>query len=264
MAQDLTVNIKTTSDVPEAMNKAKTAVTGFDKQLQDIRNKFGTSFKDIFLSALGPMALVASATAFIGKLIADNQKKQEDANRAAIQGTNELMSAQDRYYANKLNNEKKDRETVEQAAAARAKITKDFLENDPRGKQMYDEAYREKFFGHPFQKTKAGLIQDDPEIQSRVQAIIAEDARKNPQAGINPEQKSEAKAGTFKGPEGFGTVVGVGANPVMEAMTRNNEILEEIKLILQEQSIQNRTGEGVPPPFTDRAVPLTAMKEGIA
>jgi hypothetical protein len=75
---------------------------------------------------------------------------------------------------------------------------------------------------------------------------------------------SEQKAGTFKGPEGFGTVVGIGANPVMEKMTRQNEILEEIKLILQEQSIQNRTGEGVPMPFTDRAVPLTAMKEGLA
>jgi hypothetical protein len=48
----------------------------------------------------------------------------------------------------------------------------------------------------------------------------------------------------------------------MEAMTRQNEILEEIKLILQEQSIENRGG--VPAPFTDRAVPLTAAKEGVA
>jgi hypothetical protein len=260
MAQDLTVNMKTTSDVPQAMDKAKTAVTGFDKQLQDIRNKFGTSFKDIFLSALGPMALVASATAFIGKLIADNQKRQEDANRAAIEGTNALMSAEDRYYANKLNNEKKEKETIEQAAAAREKVTKDFLENDPRGQQMYDEAYREKFFGHPFQKTKRGIIAQDPEIQSKVQAILAEDAKKNPQAGINPEQQPESKAGTFKGPEGFGAVVGVGANPVMEKMTRQNEILEEIKLILQEQSIQNRGGS-VPNPFTERQ-PITLQKIG--
>jgi hypothetical protein len=77
------------------------------------------------------------------------------------------------------------------------------------------------------------------------------------------EDKAAAeKPGSFKGPEGFGTVIGVGANPVMEAMTRQNEILEEIKLILQEQSANDRTG--VPMPFTDRAVPLTAMKEGVA
>jgi hypothetical protein len=259
MAQDLTVNIKTTSDVPEAMGKAKTAVTGFDKQLQDIRNKFGTSFKDIFLSALGPMALVASATAFIGKIIADNQKKQEDANRAAIEGTNALMSAEDRYYANKLNNEKKDKDTVEQAAAAREKVTKDFLENDPRGKQMYDQEYRDRYFGHPFKKTKGGIIAQDPEIQSRVQAILAEDMKKNPIAQ-EAAKEAEKKAGTFKGPEGFGTVVGVGANPVMEAMTRQNEILEEIKIILQEQSLINRGGM-VPSPFTE-AVPVTLQKIG--
>ena len=75
-----------------------------------------------------------------------------------------------------------------------------------------------------------------------------------------PESAEEKKAGTFKGPEGFGTVVGVGANPVLEKMTRQNEIMEEIKLILQEQFIINRGGI-VPSPFTER-VPLTLQKIG--
>jgi hypothetical protein len=250
MAQDLTVNIKTTSDVPEAMGKAKTAVTGFDKQLQDIRNKFGTSFKDIFLSALGPMALVASATAFIGKIIADNQKRQEDANRAAIEGTNALMSAEDRYYANKLNNEKKDKDTVEQAAAAREKVTKDFLENDPRGKQMYDQEYRDRYFGHPFKKTKGGIIAQDPEIQSRVQAILAEDMKKNPIAQ-EAAKEAEKKSGTFKGPEGFNSVIGVGANPVMEAMTKQLEEQQKQTALLEQ--IANGGGSGgVPVDFTKK------------
>lgn len=250
MAQDLTVNIKTTSDVPEAMNKAKTAVTGFDKQLQDIRNKFGTSFKDIFLSALGPMALFASATALIGKLIADNQKKQEEANRAAIEGTNDLMSAEDRYYANKLNNEKKSQEKVEEAAAARARVTKDFLDNDPRGRQLFDMEFRERHFGHPFKKTKPGLIHDDPEVQAKVQAMIAEDARKNPGAGINPDKKEESKSGNFKGPEGFSNVVGVGPNPVMEAMNKQLEEQQKQTALL-EQIANKGNGGGVPVPFTE-------------
>ena len=45
MAQDLTVNIKTTSDVPQAMDKAGAAASNFDKQLGDIGKKFSTSFK---------------------------------------------------------------------------------------------------------------------------------------------------------------------------------------------------------------------------
>jgi hypothetical protein len=244
MAQDLTVNIKTTSDVPQAMDKAKQATTGFGKQVEDIQKKFSTSFKDIFLSFLGPMALLGAAIGFIGKMIADNQKKQQEANQAAIDGTNALMSAEDRYYANKLNNEKKNTETLEQAAAARAKVTRDFMDNDPRGKQIYDEAYREKFFGHPFKKAKPGLIEDDPEIQAKVQAIIAEDMRKNPSLGANT---ADAKDKTFKGPEGFGNVIGVGPNPVMEAMARQNEILEQQLAELKKIS---GTDNAVPTDFT--------------
>ena len=220
MSQSLELNIKTTSDVPQAMDKAKSATVSFGKQVEDIQKKFSTSFKDIFLSFFGPMALLTGTIALIGKLIADNQKKQQEANQAAIDGTNELMSAEDRYYANKLNNEKKAKDTFEEAAVARAKVTQDFFENDPRGRQMYDEAYREKFFGHPFHKTKPGLIKDDPEIQARVQAIIAEDIKKNPSLGAKPES---AKDKTFKGPEGFGNVIGVGPNPVMEAMAAQLE-----------------------------------------
>jgi hypothetical protein len=40
MAQSLELNIKTTSDVPQAMNKAKQATDGFGKQVQDIQKKF--------------------------------------------------------------------------------------------------------------------------------------------------------------------------------------------------------------------------------
>ena len=50
MAQDLTVNIKTTSDVPQAMDKAKAATNSFSNQVEGIGKKFASSFKDIFLS----------------------------------------------------------------------------------------------------------------------------------------------------------------------------------------------------------------------
>lgn len=258
MSQDLTLNLKTTSDVPEAMNKAKAAAGSFAKQVEDIGMKFKTSFKDIFLSALGPMALIATATALIGKLIADNQKKQEEANQAAIDGTNELMSAEDRYWARKKQREQKEKETIEQAKTTREDTTREFLQTDPRGRQMlFDYADEQRKKG----SSKYGPVyaSQDKAMQDKVQALIAEDAKKNP---ITVEVKEEAaqKAGTFKGPEGFGAVVGIGANPVLEKMTRQNEIMEEIKLILQEQSIINRGG-AVPNPFTERQ-PITLQKIG--
>jgi hypothetical protein len=241
MAQDLTVNVKTTSDVPQAMDKAKQATTGFGKQVEDIQKKFSTSFKDIFLSFLGPMALLGAAIGFIGKIIADNQKKQEDANQAAIDGTNELMSAEDRYYARKMDREKKAKETQEQAATSREDITREFLLNDPRGQAMV-------------RKMRSGLIEPvrsytnavakNKQVQDEVQKIIAEDIKKNPEKALGLSDKKESN---FKGPEGFSNVIGVGPNPVMEAMARQIEIQEQQLAELKKIS---GTDNAVPTDFT--------------
>ena len=79
MAQSLELNIKTTSDVPQAMEKAKAATVSFGKQVEDIQKKFSTAFKDIFLSFLGPMALLGVALNYVSKLIEENKRKREEA-----------------------------------------------------------------------------------------------------------------------------------------------------------------------------------------
>jgi hypothetical protein len=234
MSNIVKFSINGDTNAEQVVGRAKGAMSGLEKQLDGIGKKFGTGFKDIFLSFLGPMALLGTAMSFIGKIIADNQKKQEDATKAAIDGTNALMSAEDKYYANKLNNEKKTKETTEEAAVARAKVTKDFLENDPRGKKIFDNAFTEKTFGHPFRKTTPGLISDDPAIQAKVQAIIAEDMKKNPAAA------PALKDSTFSSPSGFSNVIGVGANPVLENLTRQTDIQQQILEYLRTPA--SRTG----------------------
>ena len=217
MAQSLELNIKTTSDVPQAMDKAKQATTGFGKQVEDIQKKFSTSFKDIFLSFLGPMALLGAAIGFIGKMIADNQKKQEEANQAAIDGTNALISAEDKYWANKRNNEKKASEETEQAAVIREETTRQFMifERD-RAVEAMSEKQKASFLSG----ARMEEFTRDPEYQKKIQNLIAEDLKNNPSLGAKPV---EGKTAGFKGPEGFGNVIGVGANPVMEAMTAQLE-----------------------------------------
>jgi hypothetical protein len=247
MAQDLTVNIKTTSDVPQAMDKAKQATTGFGKQVEDIGKKFSTSFKDIFLSFLGPMALLTAAISIIGKMIADNAKKREEANQAAIDGTNELMSAEDRYYSKKRDNERKAVEATEQAALTREEVTKDFLLNTPGGRALMQlkGAGEENMPGFlkPLSKIsreeQAGKLAKSPEIQSVVQLAIMEQAKKNPL----PNDKDK----TFKSPEGFSNVIGVGPNPVMEAM--NAQLEEQQKQTALLEKIANKDG-AVPTDFT--------------
>ena len=228
MAQSLELNIKTSSDVPQAMDKAKSATVSFGKQVEDIQKKFSTAFKDIFLSFLGPMALLGVALNYISKLIEDNQRKREEANQAAIDGTNELMSAEDRYWARKRDREKKTEEKVEQSKMTREEVTEEFLSKDPRGKQLWKDIQEGKNAIKPF--TASWRAIKDPEVQAAVQALLAEDAKKNPQLGAPTGEKKD-----FKGPEGFGNVVGVGPNPVMEAMNaqldearKTNALLEKI------------------------------------
>jgi hypothetical protein len=236
MAQDLTVNIKTTSDVPQAMDKAKQATTGFGKQVEDIQKKFSTSFKDIFLSFLGPMALLGAAIGFIGKIIADNQKKQEDANQAAIDGTNALMSAEDKYWANKKNNEKKAAQDTEAAKIQRIKTTEEFLETDAADEIVSREMKKR---GVVIESSFIrGQIALDPKIQNEVQGLIAKESKAT---GLTP---SANVTKDFKGPEGFGNVIGVGPNPVMEAMARQNEIALAQLAELQKISGSTPAGQG--------------------
>jgi hypothetical protein len=219
MAQDLTVNIKTTSDVPQAMDRAKGATVSFGKQVEDIQKKFSMAFKDVFLSFLGPLALLGVAMNYIGKLIDDNRKKHEEANQAAIDGTNALMSAEDRYFANKRNNENKALKNVEQAKTTREDVTKSFMiaERDRAFEVMSKEQQAAFLSG-----TSMNDIAKDPEYQKKIQLLIAEDMKKSP---LPPTEA--AKQANFKGPEGFSNVVGVGANPVMEAMAEQTELARQ-------------------------------------
>jgi hypothetical protein len=279
MSQSLEIDLKTNSDVPQAMEKAKAATESFNKQVQNISKntkkatdgtkeaasgfgkqvegigaKFATSFKDIFLSFLGPMALVTGAIAIISRMIAENQKKQEEANQAAIDGTNELMSAEDRYWARKQAKNKKEKEDTEEAKTERINVTEEFL--NTRSPSAIAILKREEELQGPTVALAGGAITAyglarDPKIQAEVQALIAEEAKKNPSIAGQMDRKSDS----FKGPEGFSNVIGVGANPVLEAMTKQVEVLEEIKVILE----QSKPGGGVPQPFTEKPISLRGV-----
>jgi hypothetical protein len=219
MSNVIQFSITGDTNAEQVAGRAKAAVGGLDKQMDGIGKKFGSGFRDIFLSFLGPMALLSAAMAFIGKMISDNQKKHEDANKAAIEGTNALMSAEDKYWANKRNNEKKDKEQVEEAKVAREDVTKDFLETKEGEKIVIREMMaRSSSTGET--STSLSDLARDPKVQAEVQALIAKEAAASGAGGAGP------LGNAFKAPEGFGNVIGVGANPVLEAMTSQ---LEEAK-----------------------------------
>jgi len=219
MSNVIQFSITGDTNAEQVAGRAKTAVAGLDKQMDGIGKKFGSGFKDIFLSFLGPMALLSAAMAFIGKMIADNQKKQEDANKAAIDGTNALMSAEDKYWANKRNNEKEAKEDTEEAKTQRETTTREFLDTDPRGREMVK---KHLIYAGADALSIVRALAKDKGTQEQVQALIAEDMKKNPAAGVPKKDSS------FTGPQGFSNVIGVGSNPVLENLTRQTDIQQAI------------------------------------
>jgi len=254
MSNSVKFSIDGETNAEQVAGRAKAAVGSIEKQVETIGMKFKNSFKDIFLSFLGPMALLGAAMAFIGKAIADNQKKHDDANQAAINNTNALMSAEDRYYENKRNNEKKAKATVTEAKTTREDVTRSFLLNDLRGDEIMSR--------FPAQVNTLGIQSTNPyylasrskAVQDEVQALIAEDAKKNPAAG------AALKDSTFQGPAGFSNVIGVGANPVLENMTRQTDIQQQILEYIKAQA--PNVGRLDVPDFT-KQVPLTLQKSGL-
>ena len=101
------------------------------------------------------------------------------------------------------------------------------------------------------------FLSDKKSVQDAVQAIIAADMKKDPAAA------AALKESTFKAPAGFSNVVGVGANPVMEAMMSQLEEARKQTALL-EVIARPATGGGVPVDFTKSAegrLPRSYMPE---
>jgi len=101
-----------------------------------------------------------------------------------------------------------------------------FLQNDPRSKQVLESAG----LGANLKALLAGVFSSgdegaakslaaNPEIKSAIDRIIEKAAADAATKGTEGK-----KAADFKGPEGFSNVIGVGPNPVLEAMAQQTEI----------------------------------------
>jgi hypothetical protein len=226
MAQDLTVNIKTTSEVPQAMEKAKAATVSFGKQVEDVQKKFSTAFKDIAFSYVAPLVLLNKAISLITDSLEKSKQEIKDIRDFAATSNSPYLDPKTKYLANLR--VATDRERMERGMAPKATTEEYayFLQNDPRSKGVLESAG----IGANLKALLAGVfssgdegaarsLASNPEIKAAIDTII-EKAAKDAQSKSG---ESEKKADAFKSPEGFSNVVGVGANPVMEAMTAQLE-----------------------------------------
>ena len=244
--QELGVKIKTDSDVPEAMGKAKSAVVSFDKQIQDIQKKFSTAFKDIFLGFTAPMILIQSAISYIQGALEQARRDAKEGLDLIAQGESRFATSEEAKAAAFFKRKKEIDDEIKLVKAGREEITKQILEN--QGGQFKDFALPEKYNKQlaAGSITMGGLAQDKEVQRMAVEYFNKTDAGKR----ILDSMGETAKTGTaqsFKGPEGFSNVVGVGANPVMEAMNLQLEEAQKQTALLEK--IASPEG-GVPKDFT--------------
>jgi hypothetical protein len=232
MAQSLELNIKTTSDVPQAMDKAKTAVSGFDKQVQDIGKKFSTAFKDIFLGFTAPMVIINSLMSMISAKIEESKRAAQEGFDLIASGETKFATSEQKRLANFLKAKAETEKEKKDVEEGMIEMTRRFLETEQGKKFLEDEARNRPEGASRRQMNPNVAVQYESVRKAALDAFLAsEEGRK-----FQPMFKdSEAKSANFKGPEGFGNVIGVGANPVMEAMTaqldearKTNALLEKI------------------------------------
>jgi hypothetical protein len=246
MAQDLTVNIKTTSDVPQAMDKAKAATGSFDKQVQDIGMKFKNSFKDIALGFIAPMIILQGAISMISNALAKAKQDAQDGIDLIAKGETVYASTEEKKMAAFFKAKKAREEEMRLTEIGEQEITRAFLESDAGKKFLEDESRNRPEGASRRQMNPNVAIHYESVRQAALKAFLESEEGKAYKPIFDKEGVKKDTA--FKGPEGFGSVIGVGANPVVEAMTRQTEVLEEIKAVLESQ----RSSGGVPPPFTEK------------
>jgi hypothetical protein len=254
MAQDLTVNIKTTSDVPQAMDKAKSATVSFGKQVEDIQKKFSSSFKDIFLGFLAPMVLIQGAISMISEAIAKAKQDAKDGLDLLAKGETTFATSEEKRMAAFFKRRAEVKEEQRLAEIGKSEIAGQFIKT-PEGNKLASDmaAQRIAQLGAnaqiDFTSLRDSLKGDKAFQDAALKAFMASPEGKS----FQPGEASPKGSAAFKGPEGFSNVVGVGANPVLDTM---NEQLVQLKVMSDFLAeIARPSGGGVPVDFTKTETP---------
>lgn len=242
--QELGLKIKTDSDVPQAMGKAQSATVSFAKQTEDIQKKFSTAFKDIFLGFLAPMVIIQNVIGLISDGIAKAKQDAKDGLDLLAKGETTYANAEEKKMANFFKAKKAREDEQKSVEAGKKEMTRRFLKETPEGQAMLQDYERQiaRASGEMV-AVPAGYAANLKTFQdAALKAFLASPEGKAYQP-IFDSQKDQ----NFKGPEGFSNVVGVGANPVIEAMNAQLEEAQKQTALLEK--IASPEG-GVPKDFT--------------
>ena len=229
--QELGLKLKTTSDVPEAMGKAKAATVSFSKQVEDIQKKFSTAFKDIFLGFTAPMILLQGAISYITGAIEKAKQDAKEGLDLLARGESKFATSEEQRAAAFFKRRAELKEEQRLAEEGRAEITKQVLTSA----EFKDFVLPDQFKRRLAAGESISSISRDKGLQQDALEFYKNTAEGRKITEGMDMGKTTTKTPDFKGPEGFGNVIGVGANPVIDAMNaqleesrKTNALLEKI------------------------------------
>jgi hypothetical protein len=266
MAQSLELNIKTTSDVPQATEKAKEAIASLERraasakvspmanaveqttskatsavgsQFDKIGKAFQNTISSVFLSFAGPLAIVSTIIGFIGNYIAETKQLAQDGLNRIADGKSKMATDEETKMANffkaKDAREKEEREV----AAGRAEMTRRFLTETEEGKKVHEEALRS---GRASVTGGVGELSLYGDVQKMALDAFLKSSEGKKYAHIFEAEKA-TKENSFKAPEGFSNVVGVGANPVLQAMDESLAESKKQTYLLEDIAANQKKGQ---------------------
>jgi hypothetical protein len=227
MAQSLELNIKTTSDVPQAMDKAKSATVSFGKQVEDIQKKFSTAFKDIALGFVAPMILLQSAINFISAAIEKRKQDIKEAYDFALKAESKYLDSETVVLAKTRAAKEQDEKEREMAKTAKLTEYTKFLEQPGMRDKVADEigGFRGFRIKYGLDANSAEAMAKNADVQAVINRMIAPAVEASKKAA---EISNTPKAASFKGPDGISNVIGVGLSPGMVILNEQLRLQQEI------------------------------------
>lgn len=203
------------SNVPEVVDKAKSSVVGMQKQVEDVQKKFSTAFKDIFLSFTAPLVLFNAALNLITSAIEKRKQDVADAIAFAEKGESKLLNAGDIALARQNAADEASDKEKKMAEDQKEASTEKYLSRGGTWGGNADSVIAELWKGGQWAKA-AGMYLGVNKMSTDedVQRIVRERALKG-EAG----KPLEATGTDLRTQQGLSNVIGVGANPVVEAMS---------------------------------------------
>ena len=210
------------------MEKAKAATVSFSKQVEDIQKKFSTAFKDIFLGFTAPMILLQGAISYISGAIEKAKQDAKDGLDLLAKGETKFATREEQRAASFFKRRAELKEEQRLAEEGRTEITKQVLTSTEFKDFVLPDQFKRRLAGG---ESIASISRDKGLQQDALDFYKTTAEGKKLMEGMDTGK--QPKAADFKGPEGFSNVIGVGPNPVIEAMNAQLEEAQKQTALLQ-------------------------------